>query len=317
MTTLQLTILAMDTGLWARPLWDYIIMGGLFGMVVLVVVSIFGQSGQIQLSPQREAAIATGHTDRKTVFENPALRPLLWMLLSISHSLRVPKAKAWIRRQLVAAGSPNYYTPEEYLALSMFGGVGLGILLLVIYFLLAGTISVFMAILGFGVGMTLTLYQISETASKRLTDITRRLPYALDLISLAMGAGATFTEAVKTIVREGDDDALSVELRALLAEIDLGTTRRQALRNMAARVPIEAMGNLVASVMQAEELGTPLGTVLHDQAVLLRMQRSVRAENKAAVASVRILVPCLLLVMAVILTVFGPAILRISQRGLF
>ena len=85
-----------------------------------------------------------------------------------------------------------------------------------------------------------------------------------------MGAGATFTEAVKTIVRHDEDDPLDMELKALLAEIDLGTTRRDALRNMADRVPLEAMQGLVASVTQAEELGTPLTAVLHDQATLLR-----------------------------------------------
>ncbi|RKY25718.1 MAG: hypothetical protein DRP83_05850, partial [Planctomycetota bacterium] len=151
----------------------------------------------------------------------------------------------------------------------------------------------------------------------RLETITRQLPYALDLISLAMGAGATFTEAVETIVSEEDNGAINVELRALLAEIELGTTRKTALENLARRVPLESMRNLVASVAQAEQLGTALGDVLHDQASLMRMQRSVRAENKAAIAGVRILVPCLLLVMAVILTIFAPAIIRIIQDGLF
>jgi tight adherence protein C len=99
--------------------------------------------------------------------------------------------------------------------------------------------------------------------------------------------------------------------------MELGTTRRQALQNMASRVHLESVRNLVSSVIQAEELGTPLSSVLHDQATLLRMQRTVRAENKAAVASVRILIPCLLLVIAVLLTVFGPAMVQLSGGGLF
>ncbi len=57
--------------------------------------------------------------------------------------------------------------------------------------------------------------------------------------------------------------------------------------------------------------------VLHDQATLLRLQRSVRAENAAAIASVRILIPCLLLVFAVILAVFGAPIVRAVRGGLF
>ena len=222
-----------------------------------------------------------------------------------------------MRRQLVAAGSPNYYTPEEYLALSILAGLGLGAVLEVIHFLLREQFSFMTIALGVVIGVGLSVYQISDKASKRLREITKKLPYALDLISLAMGAGATFTEALNTIVRDHDDAPLNVEWKALLAEIDLGTTRRAALQNMARRAPLTSVQSLVASVIQAEDLGTPLATVLHDQARLLRMQRSVRAENRAAVASIHILVPCLLLVMAVILIVFGPAIVRIAQGGLF
>ena len=306
-----------ESTVWTGGVWDWVISIGAFGAVALGVISIFSQPGKPKLSPQREAAIATGHTDRKTVFENPILRPFLWILLSISYRLNLPRAKAYLRRQLVAAGSPNYYTPEEYLALSILAGLGLGAVLEVIHFLLREQFSFMTIVLGVVIGVGLSIYQISDKANKRLREITKKLPYALDLISLAMGAGATFTEAVNTIVRDHDDAPLNVEWKALLAEIDLGTTRRDALQNMARRAPLTSVQSLVASVIQAEELGTPLATVLHDQARLLRMQRSVRAENRAAVASVRILVPCMLLVMAVILTVFGPAIVRIVQGGLF
>lgn len=306
-----------ESTVWTGGVWDWVISIGAFGAVALGVISIFSQPGKPKLSPQREAAIATGHTDRKTVFENPVLRPFLWILLSISYRLNLPRAKAYLRRQLVAAGSPNYYTPEEYLALSILAGLGLGAVLEVIHFLLREQFSFMTIVLGVVIGVGLSIYQISDKASKRLREITKKLPYALDLISLAMGAGATFTEAVNTIVRDHDDAPLNVEWKALLAEIDLGTTRRDALQNMARRAPLTSVQSLVASVIQAEDLGTPLATVLHDQARLLRMQRSVRAENRAAIASVRILVPCMLLVMAVILTVFGPAIVRIVQGGLF
>jgi tight adherence protein C len=167
------------------------------------------------------------------------------------------------------------------------------------------------------VGFVAVIYTLHDRASKRLHAIARRLPYALDLISLAMGAGASFAEAVRTIVRETPDDPLNVEFRALLAEMELGTTRRVALENLAGRIAIESIRSLIAAVTQAEELGTPLGSVLHDQATLLRLERSVRAENLAAKASVRILVPCLLLVMAVILVVFGPMIIQVAKEGLF
>lgn len=312
----DLYILA-DAAFWAGGAWDVVLSVLLFAVVALGVTAIFSQPGHVELSPQRQVAIATGHADRKTVFENAAFRPLLWILLSISYRLNLPRFKAYLRRQLVAAGSPNYYTAEEYLALSILAGLGLGMVLFVVFILTRGQFSLSALVLGLVVGVALSIYQIADKASNRLQGITKQLPYVLDLISLAMGAGATFAEAVKTIVRENDTEALNVELKALLAEMELGTTRQAALRNLARRAPLTSVQSLVASVIQAEQLGTPLATVLHDQATLLRMQRSARAENKAAVASIRILVPCLLLVAAVIFTVFGPAIIRIVRGGMF
>ncbi len=300
--------------------WDILISVLLFAMVFMVIISVFSARGSVTLSPQRAAAIATGHTDRKTIFENPIFRPVMWIFLSIAFSLRLPGTKKFIKDKIIAAGSPNYYTSEEYLALSMLAGFGLGVVLMIGRFIVAGDFTLLGLVAGFVVGVALSIYQLTDKASTRLMKITKQLPYAIDLIALAMGSGATFTEAVKTITRptnDDEDDPLKVELRALLAEIDLGTPRREALISMTNRAPLESIRGLVASVTQAEELGTPLEKVLHDQATLMRMHRSVRAENKAAVASVRILIPCLLLVVAVMLGIFGPAIIRTMQEGLF
>jgi tight adherence protein C len=301
----------------AWSVWRLMISAALFGAVLLFVYAIFSQPGRIRMSPQREAAIATGHTDRRTLFEVPVLRPVLWLLLVLAHRLAVPRVKRWLRRTLVAAGSPKYYTAEEVLALAMFFGAALGVLLEAVYLLLFGRFGLIGLGVGLIVGVFLSLYQLQDAAWKRIRRISRRLPYALDLIALAMGAGATFTEAVRTVVRERTDDPFHVELRAMLAEMDLGTTRRQALLSLADRVGLDSLRSIVASVVQAEELGTPLSDVLRDQSALLRLQRSVRAEELAARAGVRILVPCVLLVVAVILTVFGPAIVRVARGGLF
>ena len=299
----------------ASPLWDLILSIAMFLSIVMLIVAVFNQPGQIGMSPQREAAIATGHTDRRTVFEQPMLRPLMWVLLVVSHRLALPRLKGWIRRTLVYAGSPNFYTPEEYLSVAMLIGVLIAASLGLFNLAATGSFSVLTGTVGFLLGTGLMLYQLHDKGSKRVRLIAKRVPYALDLIALAMGAGATFTEAVRAVVREDSEDPFNVELKTLLAERDLGTTRRRSLENLAARVPLDMLRSIVASVIQAEELGTPLADVLHSQATLLRMQRSARAENAAAVASVRILVPSLLILMGVVVAVFSPMILRILTGG--
>lgn len=283
----------------------------------LFIYAIFGVPATVRLSPEREAALATGHTDRKTVFESGVVKHLMWILLSLTHRIRADQIRRWIRSKLIAAGNPNYYTPEEYMALALASGVLLGGLLEISYLALTLSFSATIFLLGLFVGTGLTMYQLYDRADKRVRLISKKIPYSLDLISLAMGAGATFTEAAQTVVQEETDDPFNIELKTMLAEMDLGTTRRKALQNLAGRIPLESLRNIVASVIQAEELGTPLGDVLHQQASLLRLHRSVRAENAAARASVNMLVPSLLILIAVVIAVFGPAIMRIIQRGLF
>lgn len=302
----------------AIELMDVLVCIGIGAAVALLVYAVFNTpTEQVRLSPQREAAIATGHDDRKTVFENKFLRPLLWMLLAASHRLGAPRLKEWTRSTLTASGNINYYTPEEYIALSAFTGILIGAFMQLVFVLMYGEFSLLAMFIGLLTGTLMAFFQLYGRSQNRLHKISKRVPYALDLISLAMGAGATFVEAVRTVAREEGDDPFNNELNAMLAEIDLGTTRRRALENLAARIPLESLHSIVASAIQAEELGTPLGKVLHDQASLMRLQRTVRAENAAAVASVRILVPGLLILMSVVLTLFAPAIIRFIQRGGF
>jgi tight adherence protein C len=296
---------------------DAVLSFGLAVVVMAFVMSVFSQPGRVQRSPQREVAIATGHADRRTLFEQPGAQQFMWVLLSLTHSLSMPRLKGWLRRMLIAEGNENYYTPEEYLALSLAAGAAAGGFLEILHVLVAGNFSIIVFVIGLVAGTLLSVYHVYDRAGKRLRLIAKRVPYTLDLVSLAMGAGATFTEAVRTVVREDPHDPFNNELKTVLAEMELGSTRRQALENLADRVPLDNLRSIVSSVIQAEELGTPLADVLHNQASLLRLQRSIRAENAAAVASVRMLVPALLILMAVVLTVFGPAIVRGLTGGLF
>ena len=297
--------------------WDVLISVGVFASVFMLIVAVFSQAGTVELSPQRQAVLATGHSDRKTVFEMPLLQPIMWMLLCVSHRLAMPSVKRWLAQKLTSSGNEDYYTPEEYLSLSLLTGLSLAFVIGAIIMVTSGQLSVVRPMMGLVAGVMLTLIQVHSRASKRLRLVTKRVPYTLDLIALAMGAGATFTEAIGTVVREKGSDPFNVELRTVLAEMDLGSTRRQALENLVERVPIDMLRSIVASIIQAEELGTPLADVLHSEATLMRLQRSVRAENAAAVAAVRMLLPGILIMMSVMLVIFGPAIVRAMKQGLF
>jgi thiopurine S-methyltransferase len=80
----------------------------------------------------------------------------------------------------------------------------------------------------------------------------------------------------------GDEIGATLDMQAL------GTPRRDAYRALADRVGSDDIARLVAALMQAEELGTPLAHALAGQADSLRAARRQMARDRAARAAPRI-----------------------------
>jgi tight adherence protein C len=73
--------------------------------------------------------------------------------------------------------------------------------------------------------------------------------------------------------------------------------------------------DFVGAVVQAEEKGNPLGEVLRIQAQMLRMRRSVMAEEAAAKAAVKLIGPLMLIFIALMLVLMGPFAINIMNSG--
>ena len=99
-----------------------------------------------------------------------------------------------------------------------------------------------------------------------------------------------------TTDKRGEEDSLSRELSVILEQLQLGHTRKAALRHFAERVPSEAVRDFVNAVVQAEEKGNPLAQVIQVQGRILSQRRSVAAEEAAARAGVLMIVPMMILV---------------------
>ncbi len=102
--------------------WATSLAGG--ATIALAVVALFGHGGHAQVSAQRRFTVAAGHADRQTVFESPLLSPLMWLLVRLMEALNLPRAKQRLHEVLICAGSPRFYTAEEYLALAALWGIG-------------------------------------------------------------------------------------------------------------------------------------------------------------------------------------------------
>lgn len=221
-----------------------------------------------------------------------------------------PEALPEIAREVQAAGLPRYWTGAEYLArleliamllspafvyvsVSMFGAAGI---------LLAGVLSI------------LTAYmlrrRLAKQAQYRLLMIKRRLPFLLDLLTLLMEAGSTFLQSLREAVDEFDDHPVGVEFGRVLGELSMGKTRTEALEAMRDRLQDDEITSIVGSVVQGEQLGTPLALLFRTQADVLRIKRTQRAETIAGEAGVKMLGPAVLVMAATVIIILGPFILN-------
>jgi tight adherence protein C len=78
-------------------------------------------------------------------------------------------------------------------------------------------------------------------------------------------------------------------------------------------MPGESVREFVASVVQAEERGSPLDEVLRIQAESSRERRSVRAEEAAARAGVKMFGPILIIFSVVMMLILVPLLMGLQR----
>lgn len=201
--------------------------------------------------------------------------------------------------------------PDELIAIMMLSSlVATG---LALFFATVNEANVFMWTVGsLLLGFFLPLMRIQDGVKQRHKSISRTLPSAIDLVSLCVGAGTDFPTALKFVIQEMNDesDPTREEFVLIVQALEVGHTRAHALATFAERVPTESVRDFVSAVTQAEEKGTPLAEVLAIQARMLRMRRSVAAEEAAARAGVMLIGPLMLQLCAIMLILFSPFLIN-------
>jgi tight adherence protein C len=292
----------------------------------LVVVGVAGfvllfAAYAVASAPTRVASrLGMRGLKRRVAIENkvgwPQIEPIVrWLGVRVSGVLG-DRFRNRLDAQIALAGDYLGLTAEEYVALSFLSCIGLGGIGALFAALGSGKIGLFVAI-GATVGIILPYMQISGAAQKRLQGINEALPYVIDLMALAMSAGMHFPGAIRQVVEKSTnpEDPLVVELTRILRELSIGRTRKQALVDFASRAPTIAVTEFVAALIQAEEQGNPVAEVLLVQAGVARMRRSVRAEEAAAKAAVKMVGPLFLLFACIMMLVLGPMVLSLMEGG--
>jgi len=155
------------------------------------------------------------------------------------------------------------------------------------------------------------LVWLRRTAQQRQDTISKELPFAIDLLTVAMEAGQDFGAAVRHLVEEVKPGPLQQEFSMMLGETDLGKSRIEAMRGMSARMQVEEFKAVVTAVVQSTEMGASVAAALKLQAEEIRRARFHRAERKAARAPSLMLIPLALFILpSVFIVILTPVIMR-------
>lgn len=246
-----------------------------------------------------------------------ALASLLAPLLSRVGGTAWERMLEGIEKLLRRAGRPGELDPAVWVGMS---GVG-AIAGLVAGFAAAAALDLshpFRAAFPAAGGVTgglLPWIWLRDSAARRQHAILRALPYALDLLTLSVEAGLDFVVAIARIVDRLGSTPLGHELRQMLRELQMGKSRKEALRDLKGRVALMDMDFFVSALVQADEMGAGIGPVLRAQADGIRERRFQRAEELAAKAPVKIIFPLMAFILPVTLVVIlGPLAIQLLDQ---
>ena len=260
---------------------------------------------------------------RKTERKIPLIfRLLLPFVSNLSRVVMRPafaKARANADWMIVACGLEGLLTGAEFMALKVLVPLVCGSVCAVLVLSLCALVpdsffssnSLLLVLMGYLYFYAYPLIWLRSTLKKRHFSIMLALPFVLDLLTLSVEAGMDFMSALQRNCERRRLDPLNEELIRMTREIQMGIARRVALRNMADRVRQPDLKAVAFALIQADELGVPIGPILRIQSEQLRARRFDRAERLANEAPVKMLGPLLLCIFpAVLIVLLAPIILE-------
>jgi tight adherence protein C len=296
-----------------------LVIAGLAGLAVLFITLGFaGRGSQDAVQQRLEQLVVQPKTLEEFELQQPlgerVLRPIVQRLSRFANRGDSGGVVARADAKLERAGYPGGLRGADWMGVKILStiilGVGVGL-----FMLLIGRVQLafIFGIAGAGLGYMAPEFWLGSKARKRSFSMVLQLPDALDLLTISVEAGLGFDAALAKVV-EKMEGPLVAEFRQALAEIRMGRTRRDALRDVVARADSQPISNFIGAIVQAEQLGVPIAKVLQIQSQQLRIERRQRAEEMAAKAPVKMLFPMVGCIFPTIfIVILGPAIISVMS----
>jgi tight adherence protein C len=303
------------------PLLPLIVAGVAAGAVLLI---FYGLAGKSPIDPVQARLIQLGSMQARNLeelelqqpFMERTLKPLANRLSGSVARITSASFASRTQRRLALAGNPGDLTVTEWLGMKgvfslLFGGM---FLLLPLLIGIAVPMAIAGGVLGLGIGYIAPEFWLGRRVKARQKAIVRLIPDSLDLLTISVRAGLGFDAALAKVV-EKVKGPLSDEFRRALAEVRVGKTRRDALRDIIPRTEVGPLTNFIGAIIQAEQLGVSISKVLQVQSEQLRIERRQRAEEMAAKAPIKMLFPLVGCIFpSLFIVILGPAIILIVQN---
>ena len=206
-------------------------------------------------------------------------------------------------------------TPDEFFLIKELIIV---VVLLVLFPSVSADTMFFYFTMSFAVGYLLPEFWLRGRIKKVKGVIVKELPDAIDLMSLCVNAGLDFMLALKWVVEKSRPSVMVEELNTILQEINVGKTRRDAIRDLAARYELPDLSTFARTLIQADKMGTSVTDALNILSEDMRLARYRRGEQMALKAPLKMLIPLLLFIFPVVgILVAGPILLDFIENNPF
>ena len=244
-------------------------------------------------------------------------RPLIHnFTLQHAQKFKSPEWRKKIERKILHGGLSDELNVDEFIGMKILWGFLMPLVLATLNLVLQMGFPYWLCAVCGLAGFYLADFHATRSKALRYTDVVCDLPFFIDLMALSTEAGLDFINAMQRLVDKSHKSVLADEFAIVLKDIKLGSSRGDALKQLAARLDIPEVTSFCAVVVDADQTGASISSVLKDQSLQMRLERLVRAEKAGARASQMILLPMMLFILpAVFIMVFAPVGLQFMYGG--
>lgn len=289
-----------------------------------LIIYIFGFSSVVLIVmgigiPLLNLSIKHSDLDNENILSKSSISPLINILVNLNNKLKINNYYTKIEKNLMYAGYPGgKISGSEYLAVAEIVGIMTMFFFMSLLFFSMGNkpLAYILPMIAGGIAVWLMVEYINNLITDRNKALSRQLPYFLDLAVMTMGSGATLQESMVIYLQSNPKQTLSEELKYIMSEVTMGKTFREALDSFYERVVAEDVKNAISGLLLGIKMGTPLQSVIIEQADVMRFERSQKAERAAEELKVKIMGPIMLMMIALMILILGPAMIGASQSGI-